>query len=329
MSFSSFVKQKGYSLAAAAILLFALVHSWDELRDKFSPAPKVDIFRNKSITRYAFVTGGTKGIGFEYCRQLVVRDLGCVFTGTSQQSMDKAMSKFVKEFPQAKFVGLVMNILDTEGSTATIEKTFKELDPALVALNADWELQEPSTFLSSKALQGMVQGNVVTNTMISQYFVKRWIQTKQTGILLGISSVATPFPIQSADAYSATRAYQSRYWEILRDHCERHYSQYVRVVLVETGPVSTEAFKKLPKDLYERGEPLSFPPREFVQQVLFQVFEQNRRHVIVGQAFKVLKTLQKFGINFDLGEYPVMERDFDHLEFQFIPDEHPFKKQLQ
>jgi short-subunit dehydrogenase len=47
-----------------------------------------------SITRHALVTGGTRGIGFEISKMFLQKDYEVVFTGRTQESVDRAIAEY-------------------------------------------------------------------------------------------------------------------------------------------------------------------------------------------------------------------------------------------
>ena len=66
--------------------------------------------------RTALVTGSTAGIGFAIARGLAAEGAEVLITGRTQASVDAAIARLLKEFPQAKARGIAADCATAEGA---------------------------------------------------------------------------------------------------------------------------------------------------------------------------------------------------------------------
>lgn len=60
----------------------------------------------------AFITGGTKGIGYGVAESLITENYAVAFTGRSKNGVDEAVASLIKKYPAAKVLGFVADVRD-------------------------------------------------------------------------------------------------------------------------------------------------------------------------------------------------------------------------
>ncbi|MFK7933805.1 MAG: SDR family oxidoreductase [Saprospiraceae bacterium] len=83
----------------------------------------------------AFITGGTKGIGYGIAEILLNAGMNVAFTSRSQKDADKAAKKLAKATKSDKVIGIESDVRDLKSQEKAIKKTLKKFGSidALVA----------------------------------------------------------------------------------------------------------------------------------------------------------------------------------------------------
>jgi short-subunit dehydrogenase len=279
---------------------------------------------------WAFVTGGSKGLGFAYARAMATRGFNVALSGTSDASAEAAVGKLTAEFRSLSFKRVVMDLSDTDATISAVRLAFSQSPfPAVVILNAGIELMSPADVIGEKPMRDLLQANCVTTPLLARYFLGEWVQRGVYGVLLGNSSIANFAPISYAEAYSSSRAFQSRFFRLMATRARKE--KHAHVVLVEMSVSMTdgllqtcdklhldcekmlktaatpqeraasEKFEKNLKKGLEQLKEISAPPDEIVAYVLAQAMDKRATYVLPLGAFRIMRRLERMGMSFDLG----------------------------
>lgn len=185
------------------------------------------------MTRTAFVTGATSGIGEAAVRRFTAGGWQVLGTGRRQDRLEA----LGRDLPAGSFHGLALDMRDTEAvrqAVAALPAQFTDIDllinnaglalgtvPAQTADLADWDT--------------MIATNVTALVGITHQLLPKLIARK--GAIINLSSVAATYPYTGGNVYGATKAFVRQFSLGLR--CDLHGTG-VRVTSIEPGMVETE-----------------------------------------------------------------------------------------
>ncbi|MBR4773974.1 MAG: SDR family NAD(P)-dependent oxidoreductase [Bacteroidales bacterium] len=173
----------------------------------------------KDIKGYnALVTGGTSGMGWEYCRQLAAK--GCnVLMVSVQKELLETLPQMLTEQYGVQSWGLYMD-LSQESAADEVWNYCQErhLEVDILVNNAGmFFFHELDTATQEKALT-MLRLHVVTPTRLMMLFGEA-MKERRRGYIVNMSSMTAKLPTPGITMYSATKAYlksfsKSLYFEL-------------------------------------------------------------------------------------------------------------------
>lgn len=230
----------------------------------------------KDVKGYtALVTGGTSGMGWEYCRQLAA--MGCnVLMVSNQQELLTTLSKTLTDEFGVESFGFYIDL--TRESAAEEVWNYcqqQKLEIDILVNNAGmFFFQEIDSATQGKAL-AMLQLHVVTPTRLMMLFGEAMKQ-RHKGFIVNMSSMTAQLPTPGITMYAATKAYlksisKSMYYEM------RPYGVGVTTVL--PAAVATPLYSIKPR-LMKLGIAVGLirTPQWLVRRALRGML--HRRHVV-------------------------------------------------
>jgi serine 3-dehydrogenase len=185
------------------------------------------------MTKTAFITGATAGIGAATARRFVDAGWRVVATGRRQDRL----AALVDELGADKVHGIAFDMRDEEAidaALASLPEGFGEID-ALVN-NAGLALgTAPAQSADLAQWRQMIDTNVTGLVTITHKLLPRLIARK--GVILNLSSVAATYPYTGGNAYGGTKAFVRQFSLGLRSDL---HGTGVRVTSIEPGMVETE-----------------------------------------------------------------------------------------
>ena len=173
----------------------------------------------KDIKGYnALVTGGTSGMGWEYCRQLAAK--GCnVLMVSVQKELLETLPQMLTEQYGVQSWGLYMD-LSQESAADEVWNYCQErhLEVDILVNNAGmFFFHELDTATQEKALT-MLRLHAVTPTRLMMLFGEA-MKERRRGYIVNMSSMTAKLPTPGITMYSATKAYlksfsKSMYFEL-------------------------------------------------------------------------------------------------------------------
>jgi short-subunit dehydrogenase len=194
----------------------------------------------------ALVTGASSGIGRGLAAWLARRGIR-VYAAARRLEQLEALRTEAGE----KIVPLKLDVSDGDGTEAAVKKLDAEcggLD--LVVANAGTAVQSASKRLDWKAIQNMLQVNVIGATATICGALPGMVERKR-GHVVGISSIAAFGGLPRLSVYAATKSYLMTYLQGLRMDATRHG---IIVSTIHPGYVKSELtadLKKRPPFLME------------------------------------------------------------------------------
>lgn len=185
------------------------------------------------MSRTAFVTGATAGIGAATVRALVAGGWRCIATGRRQERLDA----LVAELGADKVHAAAFDVRDSDAldaALAALPDGFRDIDllvnnaglaqglsPAQEADLADWQV--------------MIDTNITAMVTLTRKLLPGLIARK--GAIIAIGSVAGSYVYPGGNVYAGSKAFANHFTLALRADL---HGTGVRVTSIEPGMVETE-----------------------------------------------------------------------------------------
>jgi len=208
------------------------------------------------MTKTAFVTGATAGIGLATVRRLVADGWRCVATGRRQERLDA----LVAELGVDKVHTACFDVRDTaalDAALASLPEGFREID--LLVNNAG--LAQGLSAAQDADLanwQTMIDTNVTAMVTVTRKLLPGLIARK--GAIIAIGSVAGSYIYPGGNVYAGSKAFANHFTLALRADL---HGTGVRVTSIEPGMVETEftlvrtGSQQASDDLYRGVNPMT------------------------------------------------------------------------
>lgn len=204
--------------------------------------------------KYAFVTGGSSGIGKAIVETFVENGAHVIFTYHQNES---AANEIVQRLntPEQRLIAVQMNILDPESVDKCLETVIKEFPQLQIVVN-NAGILDSSYFLDTqtKEFNETIQANVTTPFIISQKLAKQMIDQKVNGSIILIGSFRGERPVSRLFAYCTSKAALNSMTLMMAHELAPNG---IRVNLIAPGGTMTAMSRKIydtEEKVRERGE---------------------------------------------------------------------------
>ncbi|MBO4593723.1 MAG: SDR family NAD(P)-dependent oxidoreductase [Bacteroidaceae bacterium] len=232
--------------------------------------------RSKDIRGYnALVTGGTSGMGWEYCRQLAAMGCNVLMVSVQKDLLATLPDKITEEYG-VKSWGLYMDLSKESAADELWDWCRQQqLDIDILVNNAGmFFFHELDADTHDKALT-MLRLHVDTPTRLVMLFGEP-MKERHRGYIVNMSSMTAQLPTPGTTVYSATKAYlksfsKSMYFEL---------APYgVGVTTVLPAAVATPLYRMSPR-MMKLGVAVGLirTPQRLVKRALRGML--HRRHVV-------------------------------------------------
>ncbi|KXH84459.1 SDR family oxidoreductase [Chryseobacterium kwangjuense] len=155
-----------------------------------------------SNQKVAYITGGTKGIGFGIARILLGNDISVAFSGRKQEDVEKAEQE-LKQYSE-NVLGIVSDVRNLESEQEAVQRItekFGRLD--FVIANAGLGVFKPVDELSAEEWNSMIE----TNLTGAFYTLKASVEElkKTEGYYITVSSLAGANFFENGTGYNASK----------------------------------------------------------------------------------------------------------------------------
>ena len=208
------------------------------------------------MTRTAFVTGATAGIGEATVRTLVASGWRCIATGRRKERLDA----LVEELGADKVHAAAFDVRDIEAMEAVLAalpEPFAGID--LLVNNAGLARGlAPAQEASLDDWQTMIDTNVTAMVVLTRKLLPTLIERK--GAIIAIGSVAGNYVYPGGNVYAGSKAFANHFTLALRADL---HGTGVRVTTIEPGMVETEftlvrtGSQDASDDLYRGANPMT------------------------------------------------------------------------
>lgn len=227
------------------------------------------------------IVGGSSGIGEALARQMAEDGYK---VGITARRVDR-LTEIARELPTNSYVA-EMDVTDTDHARDVFDAMAEAMDGIdVVVLNAGIAPANPALEWEPDrdTIDTNVRGFVALATAALSHF-----ETRGSGHLVGISSVAAHLGLRDVPAYSASKAFVSNYLDGLR---ARAVGTNVTVTTIEPGYVDTDlslggfwecspetAAKHIARAIENRRSHAFVPPRWRVVAWLLTIVPESIRH---------------------------------------------------
>jgi serine 3-dehydrogenase len=208
------------------------------------------------MTRTAFVTGATAGIGEATVRTMVASGWRCIATGRRKERLDA----LVEELGADKVHAAAFDVRDIEAmeaALAALPEPFAGID--LLVNNAGLARGlAPAQEASLDDWQTMIDTNVTAMVVLTRKLLPTLIERK--GAIIAIGSVAGNYVYPGGNVYAGSKAFANHFTLALRADL---HGTGVRVTSIEPGMVETEftlvrtGSQDASDDLYRGANPMT------------------------------------------------------------------------
>lgn len=230
----------------------------------------------KDIKGYnALVTGGTSGMGWEYCQQLAAKGCNILMVSIQRDELERLPQVLTRQYGVQAW-GLYMDLArETAADEVWNYCQERQLEIDILVNNAGmFFFHEIDSSMQEKAL-AMLRLHIFTPTRLVMLFGDA-MKARRKGFILNMSSMAAQLPTPGIAIYSATKAYlksfsKSMYFEMAPYN--------VGVTTVLPGAIATPLYNLKPS-LLKFGVNIGVisTPRWLVKRALRGML--HKRHVI-------------------------------------------------
>ncbi|MBX7501121.1 SDR family NAD(P)-dependent oxidoreductase [Qipengyuania sp. YG27] len=208
------------------------------------------------MTKTAFVTGATAGIGEATVRTLVASGWRCVATGRRKERLDALVS----ELGADKVHAACFDVRDSEAMDAAIAALPAEFAGVDLLVNNAGLAQglSPAQEADLENWQTMIDTNVTAMVVLTRKLLPVLIERK--GAVIAIGSVAGNYIYPGGNVYAGSKAFVNHFTLALRADL---HGTGVRVTSIEPGMVETEftlvrtGSQDASDDLYRGVDPMT------------------------------------------------------------------------
>lgn len=221
----------------------------------------------------AIVTGGTKGIGLEVARALLMHGADVAICGRNPESMQAALAALQKGYPNRKVFAYPADV----SNSAAVSELFGYIDRAMEGLDILVNNAGSGTFRSASELTVEEWDRTIGTNLSGAFYCSREALQRFTkangGWIINISSLAGRNPFAGGSAYNASKFGLNGMSEaIMLDHRQQNVKvSYIMPGSVDTafgGHSSAANWKIAPEDIAEIAiDILRKPGRTLISRV--------------------------------------------------------------
>lgn len=208
------------------------------------------------MTKTAFVTGATAGIGEATVRALVAGGWRCVATGRREERLDSLVS----ELGADKVHPAVFDVRDEDAMDQAIAALPGEFAKVDMLVNNAGLAQglSPAQEADLDDWQTMIDTNVTAMVKLTRKLLPGLIERK--GAIIALGSVAGNYVYPGGNVYAGSKAFANHFTLALRADL---HGTGVRVTSIEPGMVETEftlvrtGSQQASDDLYRGSDPMT------------------------------------------------------------------------
>jgi short-subunit dehydrogenase len=250
---------------------------------------KQEINKSRFAGKTALITGASSGIGAETARLLAQKGLKVILVARRMEKLEQLADEIIQSGGTARIIQTDLSRdEDIQGLLLQIHQG--GIQPDVLINNAGFGWYGYFADMPEQTAMEMLQVNVNAVVRLTREIIPH-LQTKGSGAIINVSSIAGGLPNQGIAIYAASKAFLDAFSTSL--HREMKGSG-VQVSVVRPGPVKTEFFqtaRKLPNGGSLPAEGFSVSADK-VAIAIVNLLEHPRRVVYVPGMLAISKWLE-------------------------------------
>ncbi|CDW77317.1 short chain dehydrogenase reductase family protein [Stylonychia lemnae] len=159
---------------------------------------------------WAVVTGGSDGIGEQFCKDLSKKGFNICILGRNEQKMKEKLDQIKKQSGKeikTRYVVADFAKLTRISDYENIASQLRDIDIGMLLLNAGWTQATPFIDFTPENIEATVNINAVHPAYLSKVLVNQLNERKQRSAIIITSSGLGSIPASGFITYSASKAF--------------------------------------------------------------------------------------------------------------------------
>jgi short-subunit dehydrogenase len=195
--------------------------------------------KSMNKTRYALITGGTSGIGYELAKQAALDGFNLILVARDEEQLQKAASEFSMFSVEVKTIA--KDLFNPEAAEEIFQATRNMgISVDLLINDAGQGQHGPFADTDLRRHIEIVNLNIISLMALTHYFLRDMLQRKQ-GRILQLGSEVSKMPMPLLATYAATKAFVLSFTEALVNELQ---GTGVTATLLMPGATDTDFFEK-------------------------------------------------------------------------------------
>jgi len=195
---------------------------------------------SNSNGKYALITGGTEGIGYELAKLFAADGYNLVIVARDRNRLEQVADKLSNQY-KTTIIPISKDLFEREASSEIYaELKMKEISIDVLVNDAG---QGQHGFFADTDLQrdlDLIQLNIVSLVSLTKLFLKDMLE-RNDGKILQLASIASRYPSPLLAVYAATKAFVLSFSEALANELKE---TNVTVTALLPGATETDFFNK-------------------------------------------------------------------------------------
>jgi short-subunit dehydrogenase len=242
------------------------------------------------VSKTAFITGATSGIGAEYAKRLASQGYDLILTGRRETIIQQLAEDLARQFKIKSKV--IIAELSDDFDIQKVINAIKTTENLEILINSAGYAGPFILFAEQDLLQIERMMKVLVNVPVQLTQAALLEMDKNGhGTIINVASMSAFVPNKKWAIYGAAKAFlksfsESLYLEVKKDG--------IKIQVVCPGPVDTDFWKDMPADKTIMSKRLKFISAESVVDCSLRDLKKNRVVCIPGNTTKLLMSLVSF-----------------------------------
>jgi len=194
--------------------------------------------------KWAFVSGGSSGIGKSIAVKLAKQGINVVIAALDDALLSTTLEELKSEFPKLEFRAVGVNLAQNQNYMDNIIENTKDIDVQIIVNNAGYLVLKGFVRADLNSQLNNLECNVISHLKVTHHFLKLMVDKNLKGCITFTSSQAAFFVAPSSALYGSGKAFLSSFAASLAIEAQPYG---IDVCCIMPGPMDTNFTKGLPK----------------------------------------------------------------------------------